>query len=94
MQKKTWKEYYESLTPDDVQEQRAWGASAGSQLAASFQDPNETEPHDTVAKPPLDDETRLQKQLEILNHFGTIDFDPDYDPLKLRQLERDRMKRQ
>jgi hypothetical protein len=31
---------------------------------------------------------RHRKQLEILNHFGTIDFDPDYDYKKVRQLDR------
>jgi hypothetical protein len=35
-----------------------------------------------------------RKQLEILNHFGTIDFDPDYDPIKLRNLDRTRMNQQ
>jgi hypothetical protein len=41
-----------------------------------------------------DEQSRRRKQLEILDHFGMIDFDPDYDPLKLRQLDRDRMKGQ
>jgi hypothetical protein len=26
--------------------------------------------------------------LEILDHFGTIDFDPEYDYRKIRQLDR------
>jgi Arc/MetJ family transcription regulator len=29
-----------------------------------------------------------RKQMEILNHFGTIDFDPSYDYEKMRQLDR------
>jgi hypothetical protein len=45
-----------------------------------------------TTSPPLDGRTRHQKQLEVLNHFGTIDFDPDHDPLKLRQLDRDRIR--
>ncbi|MGA2216962.1 MAG: type II toxin-antitoxin system VapB family antitoxin [Terracidiphilus sp.] len=36
----------------------------------------------------LDEYIRRRKQLEILNHFGTIDFDPDYDYKKLRMLDR------
>jgi hypothetical protein len=57
---------------------------------------DKTTPHDepSLAPDQWDEQARRRKQLEILNHFGTIDFDPDYDPLKLRQLERDRMKRQ
>ena len=31
---------------------------------------------------------RHRKQLEILNHFGTIDYDPDYDYKKVPQLDR------
>jgi hypothetical protein len=34
------------------------------------------------------DSLRRSKQLEILNHFGTIDFDPGYDYKKMRQLDR------
>ena len=40
----------------------------------------------------LDEYIRRRKQLEILKHFGTIDFDPDYDPIKHRQLDRERMR--
>jgi Arc/MetJ family transcription regulator len=40
----------------------------------------------------LDEYIRRRKQLEILKHFGTIDFDPDYDPIKLRQRDRERMR--
>ncbi len=40
------------------------------------------------------DEERHRKQLAILDLFGTIDFDPDYDPIKLRQLDRNRMQKQ
>jgi hypothetical protein len=36
----------------------------------------------------LDEYIRRRKQLEILDHFGTIDFDPDYDYKKLRMLDR------
>jgi hypothetical protein len=36
----------------------------------------------------LDEYIRLRKQLKILDHFGTIDYDPDYDYKKLRQLDR------
>jgi len=36
----------------------------------------------------LDEYIRRRKQLEILNHFGTIDFDPEYDYKKMRQLDR------
>lgn len=35
----------------------------------------------------LDEYVRWRKQLEILNHSGTIDFDPDYDYRKMRQLD-------
>lgn len=35
----------------------------------------------------LDEYIRWRKQLEILDHFGTIDFDPDYDYRKMRQLD-------
>jgi len=36
----------------------------------------------------LDEYIRRRKQLEILDHFGTIDFDPDYDYRKMRMLDR------
>ena len=36
----------------------------------------------------LDEFIRKRKQLEILNHFGTIEFDPEYDYRKIRQLDR------
>jgi hypothetical protein len=36
----------------------------------------------------LDEFIRRRKQLEILDHFGTIDFDPEYDYRKIRQLDR------
>ncbi len=36
----------------------------------------------------LDEFIRRRKQLEILDHFGTIDFDPEYDYRKMRQLDR------
>ncbi len=36
----------------------------------------------------LDEYIRHRKQLEILDHFGTIDFDPDYDYKKMRLLDR------
>lgn len=36
----------------------------------------------------LDEYIRHRKQLRILDHFGTVDFDPDYDYKKLRQMDR------
>ena len=36
----------------------------------------------------LDEYIRHRKQLRILDHFGTIDFDPGYDYKKLRKLDR------
>ena len=36
----------------------------------------------------LDQYIRRHKQLRILEHFGTVDFDPDYDYKKIRQLDR------
>ncbi|HEX3663189.1 MAG TPA: type II toxin-antitoxin system VapB family antitoxin [Acidobacteriaceae bacterium] len=36
----------------------------------------------------LDEYIRRRKQLEILKHFGTIDFDPGYDYKKNRKLDR------
>ncbi len=36
----------------------------------------------------LDEYIRWRKQLRILDHFGTIDFDPKYDYKKLRRLDR------
>lgn len=36
----------------------------------------------------LDEFIRRHKQLEILDLFGTIDFDPGYDYRKMRQLDR------
>lgn len=36
----------------------------------------------------LDEFIRRRKQLEILDHFGTIDFDPNYDYKKIRRLDR------
>lgn len=36
----------------------------------------------------LDEYIRWRKQQEILDYFGTIDFDPDYDYKKMRQLDR------
>jgi Arc/MetJ family transcription regulator len=35
----------------------------------------------------LDEYIRWRKQLRILDHFGTIDFDPDYDYKKTRRLD-------
>ena len=31
---------------------------------------------------------RWRKQLQILEHFGTIDYDPTYDYKKMRKLDR------
>lgn len=36
----------------------------------------------------LDEYIRWRKQQEILNYFGTIDFDPTYDYKKVRRLDR------
>jgi hypothetical protein len=36
----------------------------------------------------LDEYIRWRKQLKILDHFGTIDFDPNYDYKKMRRLDR------
>jgi hypothetical protein len=36
----------------------------------------------------LDEYIRRRKQLEILDLFGTIDFDPTYDYKKVRKLDR------
>jgi Arc/MetJ family transcription regulator len=36
----------------------------------------------------LDEYIRYRRQLEILDHFGTIDFDPDYDYKRMRKLDR------
>jgi Arc/MetJ family transcription regulator len=36
----------------------------------------------------LDEYIRRRKQLDLLNHFGTIDFDPDYDYRRIRKLDR------
>jgi len=36
----------------------------------------------------LDEYIRWRKQMEILNHFGTVDFDPEYDYKKMRLLDR------
>lgn len=36
----------------------------------------------------LEEYIARRKQLEILKLFGTIDYDPDYDYKKIRQLDR------
>jgi len=36
----------------------------------------------------LEEYVRHRKQLEIIKHFGTFDFDPEYDYKKMRQLDR------
>lgn len=36
----------------------------------------------------LDEYIRRRKQMEILEHLGTVDFDSRYDYKKLRQLDR------
>jgi Arc/MetJ family transcription regulator len=36
----------------------------------------------------LDEYIRRRKQLEILDLAGTIDYDPNYDYKKMRQLDR------
>lgn len=35
----------------------------------------------------LDEYIRWRKQQKILEHFGTVDFDPKYDYKKLRRLD-------
>ena len=41
----------------------------------------------------LDEYIRRRKQAEIVKHFGTIDFDPQYDARKVRKLDRVRASR-
>jgi Arc/MetJ family transcription regulator len=36
----------------------------------------------------LEEYIRRRKQIQILRHFGTVDFDPTYDARKMRQLDR------
>jgi hypothetical protein len=36
----------------------------------------------------LDEYIRWRKQLKILDHFGTVDFDPKYHYKKMRLLDR------
>ena len=36
----------------------------------------------------LNEYIRRRKQMEILEHFGAVDFDPHYDYKKLRRLDR------
>lgn len=36
----------------------------------------------------LDEYIRRRKQVEVVRHFGTIDFDEGYDARKLRRLDR------
>jgi Arc/MetJ family transcription regulator len=36
----------------------------------------------------LDEYIRRRKQMEILAHFGTVDFDPHYDYKSVRRLDR------
>lgn len=36
----------------------------------------------------LDEYIRRRKQIEILEHFGTVEFDPAYNARKMRQLDR------
>lgn len=41
----------------------------------------------------LDEYIRRRRQVEILKHFGTIEFDPGYDAGRLRRLDRARSSR-
>lgn len=41
----------------------------------------------------LDEYIRRRKQVEVLKLFGTIDYDPAHEPLRLRQRDRARMRR-
>ncbi|MGA3034104.1 MAG: type II toxin-antitoxin system VapB family antitoxin [Terracidiphilus sp.] len=36
----------------------------------------------------LDEYIRWRKQLQILDYFGKIDFDPEYDYKKMRKLDK------
>jgi hypothetical protein len=36
----------------------------------------------------LEEYIQRRKQLEIVNYFGTVDFDPDFDYKAKRQLDR------
>jgi Arc/MetJ family transcription regulator len=36
----------------------------------------------------LDEYVRRRKQLKILEHFGTVDLDPNYDYKRARHLDR------
>jgi Arc/MetJ family transcription regulator len=36
----------------------------------------------------LDEYIRWRKQIRILDHFGTIEFDPEYDYRKMRKLDK------
>jgi len=39
----------------------------------------------------LEEYARRRKQLEILDPFGTIDYDPEYDYKKIRHVTEDRV---
>lgn len=41
----------------------------------------------------LDEYIRRRKQVEILKHFGTVDFDPGYDYKQHRRMDRVRSPR-
>ena len=54
--------------------------------------PAQDEPAATPLSP--EDADRRRRQLELLNHFGTIDFDPDWDPIKRRDRDREKLKQE
>jgi hypothetical protein len=41
----------------------------------------------------LDEYIRHRKQLQVIELFGTIDFDPDFDIRKMRDLDRIELER-
>jgi len=41
----------------------------------------------------LDEYIRWRKQLRILDYFGKVDFDPEYDYKKMRTLDKIRLDR-
>jgi len=42
--------------------------------------PTDNQSNDEAAATPLTpEELEYRKELKILDHFGTVDFDPDYD---------------
>jgi hypothetical protein len=46
------------------------------------------DPKDEETSKHQDDSTQRRKQLEIIDLFGTVDFNPNYDYKKNRRLDR------